>query len=601
MEVLPREEMPEETKWDLGDIYADDREFEAALGDAAGLAERITSYQGRLSESAETLLEYMRLDDEVSLAFSRLINYSGRKSDEDTRVSRYTGYSDQVMALYAQVSASASWVPSELNSIPDADIEEMLSSNPELAVYRRAIERVRRMRPHILSAPEERLLASATEMAQVPGNAFSLMNNADMTFSDAVDSEGQSHPVTQGTYIPLMISRDRTLRKSAFESLYAGYEAFRNTLAAMLSGQTKQLAFYARARGYDSALEAALFPNEIPVEVYTNLVDAVRSGLPSMHRYIELRKRMLGVDELHFYDLYTPMVDDVSMSFTYEQACQTMLQALEPLGQEYLDVVREGLSSRWIDVYENVGKRSGAYSAGGYGMKPHILMNFHGTLDDVFTLVHEMGHSMHTYLSCQTQPVCYSDYVIFVAEVASTVNEALLMEHLLGRADDVRQRAYLLNHNLEQFRATLFRQCMFAEFELAINEMTAKGQPITADSLCEMYLQLNRDYFGDGIVLNDQIAMEWARIPHFYYDFYVYQYSTGYAAAVALSQRLLSGDPGALDDYLGFLHAGSSKPPIDILRGAGVDMSTPYPVQNALSRFESLLGEMEGLASELGR
>ena len=581
--------------WDLESIFPTEDAFIEAFENAKSYPEAYRSYQGKISQSANDLLAFLRMDDEADIALGKLVNYVERKSDEDTRVSRYQDLSSQVMTLLVSISGAASWFSSELLTVSDQTMERFYQTCPDLELYRRNLDRIFRRREHTLSPAEEALLARAGDMASQPGNVFSLLNDADLTFKDAVDAQGTAHPVTHGSYIPLMMSQDRTLRKAAFASIYESYGQFRNTFASLLGAQTKQLNFFAKARKYDSALAYCLDGNEVPTQVYTNLIDSVHKHLPTLHRYTTMRKTLLGVDKLHFYDLYVPVVDDVDMKFTYEEACEIMLAALKPLGEDYLSLVRKGISERWIDVYETPGKRSGAYSAGSYGIHPVILLNFQGTLDDVFTLVHEMGHSIHTYLSCQNQPSCYSDYVIFVAEVASTCNEALLIRYLLDHASDSRQRAYLLNHFLEQFRATLYRQCMFAEFELYINELTAQGMGLTADTLCQKYRELNAAYFGDDIVLDDEIALEWARIPHFYYQYYVYQYSTGFAAAIALSQRILSGGEDELNDYLGFLKGGSSRPPIDLLKGAGVDMTTTKPIDDALDYFATLLDEMEEL------
>lgn len=581
--------------WDLESIFPTEDAFIEAFENAKSYPEAYRSYQGKISQSANDLLAFLRMDDEADIALGKLVNYVERKSDEDTRVSHYQDLSSQVMTLLVSISGAASWFSSELLTISDQTMERFYQTCPDLELYRRNLDRIFRRREHTLSPAEEALLARAGDMASQPGNVFSLLNDADLTFKDAVDTQGTAHPVTHGSYIPLMMSQDRTLRKAAFASIYESYGQFRNTFASLLGAQTKQLNFFAEARKYDSALAYCLDGNEVPTQVYTNLIDSVHKHLPTLHRYTTMRKTLLGVDKLHFYDLYVPVVDDVDMKFTYEEACEIMLAALKPLGEDYLSLVRKGISERWIDVYETPGKRSGAYSAGSYGIHPVILLNFQGTLDDVFTLVHEMGHSIHTYLSCQNQPSCYSDYVIFVAEVASTCNEALLIRYLLDHASDSRQRAYLLNHFLEQFRATLYRQCMFAEFELYINELTAQGMGLTADTLCQKYRELNAAYFGDDIVLDDEIALEWARIPHFYYQYYVYQYSTGFAAAIALSQRILSGGEDELNDYLGFLKGGSSQPPIDLLKGAGVDMTTTKPIDDALDYFATLLDEMEEL------
>lgn len=587
-----REEIDEQYRWDLSSIFESDEAFLAALEEAKKLPPRFASFQGKISASAAELLAYLKLDDEAGLILTKLVNYAERKSDEDTRESRYQDYSSQVMTLWVSLSSASSWFTSELLSLSEQEMEGFYSQEPELELYRRCLDVIFSRREHVLSPAEEKLLAAAGDMANQPDNIFSLLNDADLTFPDAHDAEGAAHPVTHGSYIPLMMSADRTLRESAYESLYSSYRQFRNTFAATLGAQNKQLKFFAEARRYESALEAALSANEVPTQVYTNLIETVHNNMDAMYKYVALRKELLDVDELHFSDLYVPIVDDVELTFTYEEACDIILEALRPMGENYLALVRRGLSERWIDVYETPGKRSGAYSAGGYGMHPVILLNFQGKLDDVFTLIHEMGHSIHTYLSCANQPVCYSDYVIFVAEVASTCNEALLTRYLLDHAKNERERAYFLNHFLEQFRATLYRQTMFAEFELKVAELTAQDAGITADALCGIYKELNAQYFGDGIALDENIALEWARIPHFYYRFYVYQYATGFAAAIALSQRILDLGEQGREDYLGFLKGGSSKPPIDLLRGAGVDMLSPEPVEDALKLFDEMVDEM---------
>lgn len=587
-----REEIDEQYRWDLSSIFESDEAFLAALEEAKKLPPRFASFQGKISASAADLLAYLKLDDEAGLILTKLANYAERKSDEDTRESRYQDYSSQVMTLWVSLSSASSWFTSELLSLSEQEMEGFYSQEPELELYRRCLDVIFSRREHVLSPAEEKLLAAAGDMANQPDNIFSLLNDADLTFPDAHDAKGAAHPVTHGSYIPLMMSADRTLRESAYESLYSSYRQFRNTFAATLGAQNKQLKFFAEARRYESALEAALSANEVPTQVYTNLIETVHNNMDAMYKYVALRKELLDVDELRFSDLYVPIVDDVELTFTYEEACDIILEALRPMGENYLALVRRGLSERWIDVYETPGKRSGAYSAGGYGMHPVILLNFQDKLDDVFTLIHEMGHSIHTYLSCANQPVCYSDYVIFVAEVASTCNEALLTRYLLDHAKNERERAYFLNHFLEQFRATLYRQTMFAEFELKVAELTAQGAGITADALCGIYKELNAQYFGDGIALDENIALEWARIPHFYYRFYVYQYATGFAAAIALSQRIMDLGEQGREDYLGFLKGGSSKPPIDLLRGAGVDMLSPEPVEDALKLFDEMVDEM---------
>lgn len=592
--IPARAEVPDSGKWAVRDLFASDADWRAAYNAAKAFVPRVAAYRGRLSESGETLLEFFRLDDEISLAFDALVHYAQRRSDEDTRVAAYQEMVSQATRLAVELQAAAAFETPELLAIDDQTLARFYRETPALENYRLAMDRVRRRRDHVLSDKEEALLAAAGEMASGPDDIYSMLNDADLRFPDAADQDGNRHPVTHGTFIPLMQSYDRALRRSAFDSLYSVYGQFRNTAAATLSAQMKQLLFFANARKYPSTLDAALDGTEVPTAIYHNLIDAVRRSLAPMHRYVGLRRRLLGLEELHMYDLYVPVVEGVEMKFTFEQAKETALKALAPLGETYLDLLRQGFAGGWIDVYENEGKRSGAYSAGAR-VHPYVLLNFKGTLDDVFTLVHEMGHAIHSYLSNRTQPTAYQDYVIFVAEVASTCNEALLMEYLLSVTQDRKQRAYLINHFLEQFRGTLYRQTMFAEFELAVNGMTQRGEGTTAEALCALYRRLNEQYFGPDMVVDEEIALEWARIPHFYYDYYVYQYATGYAAAIALSRRILREGESAVSDYLGFLSGGCSADPITLLRGAGVDMASPAPIEDATRLFDDLITEMERL------
>ena len=591
---MERSEIDQKYTWDLSSMFASDEDFLAALEEARGFAKEYLSYKGKLND-ASILLAFMRFDDACDVAVGKLYNYAARKSDEDTRNAKYQSFQSQCESMLVSMMEASSWVSNELIAIGPDKMEEYYRAQPGLELYRRSMDKLFARAEHVLDPAQEQLLAAAQDMAGNPENTFNMLNDADMRFADAIDAQDQAHPVTHGSYVPLLMSDDRVLRKSAYDSLYAVYGQFKNTSASILSGQAKQLKFFADARKYASPLEAALDSNEVPVEVYTNLIDTVHDNLPSLHKYTTLRRKVMGLDKLRFWDLYVPLVSDFKMSFTYEQACQTILAALEPMGEEYLSIVREGLACRWVDVYETPGKRSGAYSAGSYGTHPVILMNFQGELDDVFTLIHEMGHSIHTYLSCQNQPSHYSDYVIFVAEVASTCNEALLMQYLLKQAKDKRERAYLLNHFCEQFRSTLYRQTMFAEFELEVEKMNAQNGGLTADELCDAYAKLNRSYFGDDVEVDDKIALEWSRIPHFYYRYYVYQYATGYAAAIALSARILKEGKPAVKDYFKFLSGGCSKTPIELLRMAGVDMATPAPVKEALGLFDSLVDELAEL------
>lgn len=590
--IPARADVPEKDKWAIQDLFATDDDWRAALAKAKEFIPRITAFRGRLAESGAALLSFFRLDDEISLAFDALVHYAQRRSDEDTRVAAYQEMVSQVTRFAVEIQSAAAFETPELLAISDEDMNRLYAEAPELELYRLNIDRIRRRREHVLSDKEEAILAAAGEMAASPDDIYSMLNDADLKFPDAVDKDGNKHPVTHGTFIPLMQSYDRVLRKSAFDSLYSVYGQFRNTSAATLSAQLKQLLFFASVRKYPSTLDAALDGNEVPTEIYHNLIDAVHRSFAPMYRYVALRKKLLGVDELHMYDLYVPVVDGVEMKFTFEEAKEIALKALAPLGEDYLNLLREGFANGWIDVYENEGKRSGAYSAGAR-VHPYVLLNFKGTLDDVFTLVHEMGHSIHSYLSNKTQPTAYQDYVIFVAEVASTCNEALLMEYLLSVTTDKKERAYLINHFLEQFRGTLYRQTMFAEFELAANEMTQRGEGTTAEALCAMYKKLNEQYFGPEMNVDEEISLEWARIPHFYYDYYVYQYATGYAAAIALSRRILREGEAAVKDYLGFLSGGCSADPITLLRGAGVDMASPKPIEDATKLFDEMISEME--------
>ena len=590
--IPARADVPEKDKWAIQDLFATDDDWRAALAKAKEFLPRITAFRGRLAESGAVLLSFFRLDDEISLAFDALVHYAQRRNDEDTRVAAYQEMVSQVTRFAVEIQSAAAFETPELLAISDEDMARLYAEAPELELYRLNIDRIRRRREHVLSDKEEAILAAAGEMAASPDDIYSMLNDADLKFPDAVDKDGNKHPVTHGTFIPLMQSYDRVLRKSAFDSLYSVYGQFRNTSAATLSAQLKQLLFFANVRKYPSTLDAALDGNEVPTEIYRNLIDAVHRSFAPMYRYVALRKKLLGVDELHMYDLYVPVVDGVEMKFTFEEAKEIALKALAPLGEDYLNLLREGFTNGWIDVYENEGKRSGAYSAGAR-VHPYVLLNFKGTLDDVFTLVHEMGHSIHSYLSNKTQPTAYQDYVIFVAEVASTCNEALLMEYLLSVTTDKKERAYLINHFLEQFRGTLYRQTMFAEFELAANEMTQRGEGTTAEALCAMYKKLNEQYFGSEMNVDEEISLEWARIPHFYYDYYVYQYATGYAAAIALSRRILREGEPAVKDYLGFLSGGCSADPITLLRGAGVDMASPKPIEDAAKLFDEMISEME--------
>ena len=595
--IRTREEIPQEDKWATEDLFPSDEAWEEALAAMADYQAKLVSSAGCLGESGKTLYEHLSVMEEADEKISLLANYCMRKSDEDTRNATYQAMSGKFMSKMVAMNAACSFETPEIMAIPDEDLDRFYQECPELERYRRYLTSLRRMKEHTLSAAEEKLLASVGEVTGVPSKTYSAFANADLTFPDAVDSQGRKHPLSQGTYISLQESSDRELRKSAYENLYHTFGSFRNTTASLLNAQNKQLKFNAEARKYENAFEAALFRTQVPTSVYLNLIEAVHKNLDKLHRYVGLRKKLLGLDEIHFYDLYTPLLADVDKQIPFAEAKQTVYDALYPLGDDYRKVLKEGFDSRWIDVYQNVGKRSGAYSAGA-AVHPYVLLNYSGTLDSQFTLAHEMGHALHSYLSNKHQNPIDSDYVIFVAEVASTCNEALLMEYLLSKTTDKKERAYLINHFLEQFRGTLYRQTMFAEFELIIGRLVAEGKTLTADLLCSEYKKLNEAYFGPEMIVDDEIAMEWARIPHFYYNYYVFQYATGYSAAIALSRKILREGEPAVKDYLGFLSGGCSKTPIDLLKGAGVDMTGPEPVEQALALFGELLDEMEALMQE---
>lgn len=588
-----REEIDSKYKWDLSSMFPSDEAFEAGLEELKAYCPKLLAFKGKISTSAQALLEFLQLEDQMNLLLYKIINYAERKSDEDTRVAKYQAYVANATSAYTQVGEATSWFAAELLAIPAESVEKFYAEVPALEFYRRKLNKILNQREHTLSAEEEALLARAEELAVQPTNIFSMFDDADLTFDDAVDSEGKTHKLTSGSFVPLLMNGDRVLRESAFKQLYSRFGEFRNTSAAILTSQVKNLQFFSSSRKYASSLEAALAENEIPVEVYNNLIDAVHQNFPAFYKYVDLRKRVMGLDELHFWDVYTPLVDDVDMKFTYEEACDLIVKALAPMGEEYVGLVKKGLESRWVDVYETPGKRSGAYSAGGKGMNPVMLLNFQGGLDDVYTLIHEMGHSLHTYFSSHNQEITYSDYSIFVAEVASTCNEALLSHYLLEHETDPARHAYILNHFLEGFRGTIYRQCMFAEFERDINQMNADGVALNAEVLSERYGKLCAEYFGPGIELDEEIKLEWSRIPHFYYNFYVYQYCIGFSAAIALSQRILSEGEPAVKDYIGYLSGGCSKTPIELLRGAGVDMATPDPVNAALKYFGELVDQLE--------
>lgn len=597
MDKLPkREEIPLQYRWDLERIYATDEAWEQDFARVQALLPQLEAYQGTLGQSVAQLLGCLKLRDQILQLTETLYSYAHMRKDEDNTVSRYQALNDRAVGLWSRVGAAVSFITPEVLAIPDEVLNGFLAAEPELQVYRFHLEDMRREREHVRSPEVEALLAEVSEVAHAPGLIFSMLDNADMKFPTIKDDEGNEVELTKGRYLRFMESQNREVRKAAFTALYSGYRERLNTIAATLASSVKRDVFYARARRYGSSLEAALFRNNIPVSVYHNLIATVRKNLPVLHKYMKVRKQLLGLDELHMYDIYVPLIKGVDWKVPYDEAAATVVEALRPLGEEYISALQEGVRSRWVDVYETRGKTSGAYSGGAYATMPYILLNHQDNVDSMFTLAHELGHSLHSYFTRKSQPFVYGDYTIFVAEVASTLNEALLTDHLLKKIEDPQLRRYLINHQLDTIRGTLFRQTMFAEFELIIHERVERGEALTAEVLSEIYRELNVAYQGPEVVLDEEIAMEWARIPHFYRAFYVFQYATGISAATALAQQILAEGQPAVERYLNFLRGGSSDYSINLLQKAGVDMTSPEPVQRTLDLCSRLIDELAATA-----
>ncbi len=588
-----REEMDAKDCWRLEDLYASDAVWEKDLLEIQRQAGDFARYQGKLAQSPKTLLEALTAQDAILIRMERLYVYASQKSHQDMGNAGWQDMADRAQFQMVQVSERLSFMEPELLEITEEVWERYLNKEPGLALYKRYMQEKRRKKAHILSKEMEEVLAKASEMGQSPQNIFMMFNNADIKFGSIQDENGVEQELTQGRYVQFLESRDRRVRQEAFEKLYASYDAFRNTLAATFSANIKQELFFARMRSYDSAREAALDQANVPLSVYDQLIEAVHSHLPSMYRYVRLRRKALGVEKLHMYDLHVPLVEKPGREYTFDQAKELVKEGLAPLGEDYVRLLEKGFEGGWIDVYENQGKRSGAYSWGAYGTHPYVLLNYNGTLNHVFTLAHEMGHALHSYHSDKSQPYIYAGYKIFVAEVASTCNEALLIHHLLAKAPDKDEEAYLVNYFLDQFKGTVFRQTMFAEFERTVHEMAQKSEALTAENLCRIYYGLNEKYYGPDMEIDEAIEMEWARIPHFYNPFYVYQYATGFSAAIAISSKILAGEPGIVEKYKQFLSGGNSMDCIDLLKICGVDMTSKDPVQSALQVFEEYLEKME--------
>lgn len=597
VKTLPkRSEVQLENTWRMEDIYASDAAWKEEYETLSAEYGKLSEYKGHLGDSADTLLSYLKLRDELLLKLERLSVYANQKSHEDLSNGVYQDLVNQAAALAVKVESVVSFEGPEILQVGSEKINQFIDGEKGLEVYRQSLSDTLRMQPHTLSEEMEAMISELGDYAETPSNIFAMFNNADIKFPVVKDEEGNDVEITHGRYGTLLESEDRSVRKEAFMGLYHTYEKYRNTLAAVYAGNVKKELFYAKARKYDSPRQMRLDANAVDTKVYDQLIETVHEYLPVMYEYVALRKKMLGVDELHMYDVYAPIIKDTKLSFTFDEAKKTVLEGLAPLGEEYLSILKEGFDNRWIDVYENQGKRSGAYSWGVYGVHPYVLLNYQGTLDNVFTLAHEMGHSLHSYYSDANQTYANAGYCIFVAEVASTCNEVILMNHMINNAKDDAVKAAILNHYLDTFKGTLFRQTMFAEFEKITYEMAQRGESLTADALCKVYHDLNVLYFGPDMVIDKEIDMEWARIPHFYTPFYVYQYATGISAASAFAKQILEKGEPAVENYKNkFLKGGCSKYPIDLLADAGVDMRTKEPVANALETFKYVLSQLKAI------
>ncbi|MDY2589753.1 MAG: oligoendopeptidase F [Agathobacter sp.] len=592
-ELPKRSEVKVEDTWNLKDMYESDAAWEAELLEIKKLAEEAVKMEGHVAESAQNLLKTLELDATIDEKLSLAYNYAERQYDEDTSNTAHQAMAAKIMSMAADISSQLAFIVPEILAVDEAVLEGFYKEQPKLELYRKEVAEIQRVKEHKLSTEMEKLVAMTAEMSRVSYDTFNIMDNADMLFPEVEDEDGETVRITHGRFIALLESANREVRENTFKKYYSTYKQFLNTYASLYNGQVKQQIFYAKARKYESTLVASVDANNVSPVVYHNLVDTVNKNLDKLHRYVGLRKKCLGVDELHMYDIYTPMVSGVAKKIPFEEAKETVLKALAPLGEDYVAKVKEGFESRWIDVYENQGKVSGAYSAGAYGTHPYVLLNYNESLDNMFTLIHEMGHAMHSYYSNSTQPYIYSQYKIFVAEVASTCNEILLLEYLLKNTTDKKERAYLLNHYLDMFKGTLFRQTQFAEYEMRSNEMVEKGESLNADNLCELYLDINKKYYGEEMISDEEISYEWARIPHFYYDFYVYQYATSFSAAVAIAHDILREGGSVVEKYKEFLSGGCSEAPVELLKKVGVDMESPAPIQAALDVMGEVIDELE--------
>ncbi|MCQ2405892.1 MAG: oligoendopeptidase F [Oscillospiraceae bacterium] len=593
-EIMNRKDLPREDTWAVEDLFPDNESWEKEFSALSSMVSEFEAFRGKIGESAKNLYDCLSLEADLLCRFDRLYCYAHLNADADTADQFFLSMVGRAMSLYVSACSAIAFIPVEISAIPEDTLKAYMSAPEANRIFDRSIELTLRNKPHMRSAEVEELLAKASEATSAPSEVFKMLNNADAKFDEITDEDGNKVPMTHGRYGTYLESKCRRVRQEAFSSMYKFFGDHINTLAANMYGNVKTGLFNAEARGYGSAREMFLHSSNIPEEVYDNLIETVHRYNHFMYRYVALRKKCLGLDELHMYDLYTPIVELPEKKYSFEEAKELCLEAVKPMGEEYVEAFKKGLSERWIDFRENKGKRSGAYCSGAYSPHPYVLMTYRETLDNVFTLIHEMGHAMHSYFSNKTQPYPTSGYKIFVAEVASTCNEALLNKYLLSRSEDKAEKAFILNSYLDSVKGTLFRQTMFAEFERFMHSSHQKGEVLGAEMLCSFYKNLNKEYFGDGIVIDDEISREWARIPHFYTPFYVYQYATGFSAAVCLSEKILKGGEN-VEKYMNFLKGGGSKDPIDLLLGAGVDMRTPEPIVSAMETFESALSQLEEL------
>ncbi|MCY6370958.1 oligoendopeptidase F [Clostridium ganghwense] len=590
--VKKREEISNEYKWDIEKVYSGIEEWEKDFLRLKETTPKLRAFKGKLNDAKE-LLAFLKLDEEISRLADRLTVYAFLRSDEDTTNTTFQALKSKIETYLAELMAAGSFFVPEILSYEEGTIEKAIEELPELKMYEFMLKKILKRKPHTLSGEMEELMASVSDCLNAPSNIFSMLSNADMTFPNIKDEEGNEVELTEGNYSKYIKSKDRKVREAAFKALFGTYEKYKNTLASSLTSSIKNFSFMSKTRKYRNSIESSLEPNDIPVRVYENAIETINKNIESLHRYVRVKKKLLGLDEIHMYDLYVPVIDTPKTHIEFDEGVKTVKEAIKPLGEEYLKIFNEGIEKKWIDIYENKGKRTGAYSWGCYDTMPYVLLNYNYELNDVSTLAHEMGHSIHSYYSRKEQPYVYADYTLFCAEVASTVNECLLINYLIDNEKDEKKRLYLINTQLEQIRTTVFRQIMFAEFEKITHEKIDNGEPLTSEDLCSIYHDLNVKYFGKDMIIDKEIDMEWSRIPHFYRDFYVYQYATGYSAANSFVKNIVQEGKSAVEKYKGFLKSGGADYPINILKKAGVDMTTSKPIEDTINRFNELLDMLD--------